>query len=475
MNPNPMDSEADPLTWTRRHFLATSPLALGALALRWLGGSQSDETAPARAPRARRVIYLFQSGGPAQQDLLDPKPLLVERNGEELPDEIRRGQRLTGMSGNQSSLPLAGSVFRFDRFGECGASFSELLPHTAKLADRLCIVRSVHTEAINHDPAITFFLTGSQLAGRPSMGSWVSYGLGSENQDLPTFIVMVTNGPKDQPLYQRLWDSAFLPSSHQGVQFRAGKDPVLFLNNPEGLSRPTRRRMLDALARLSAPGGTTAPDPTSAARISQYELAYRMQTSVPEVADVSGESAETLALYGDEVQKPGSYASCCLRARRLAERGVRFIQVFHQGWDQHDNCPAGLRRQCRDTDQASAALVEDLARRGLLEDTLVVWGGEFGRTSYSQGRLEVGNYGRDHHPRCFSYWLAGGGVHAGTTFGETDDFGYNVVKDPVHVHDLQATILHLLGLEHERLTFLHQGRRFRLTDVSGRVVPELLA
>jgi hypothetical protein len=463
---------ADALTLTRRHLLSGAGLGLGALALSRLArGEQSGLHHPARA---KRVVYLFQSGAPSQQDLFDYKPLLNERHGEELPDSVRRGQRLTGMSGNQSTLPLAGSPFAFARHGECGAWVSELLPHTAGIADRLCFVRSLFTEAINHDPAITFFSTGSQVAGRPSMGAWISYGLGALNADLPDFCVLVTKGKSDQPLYARLWGAGFLPSRHQGVQLFGGKEPVLYLSDPEGVTRPSRGRMLAALRALHEAELEREGDPELESRIAQCELAFRMQASVPEVTDLSGEPDEVFELYGADAREPGTYAANCLLARRLAERGVRFVQLFHKGWDQHGNLPRDIRVQCRETDRASAALVTDLARRGLLDDTLVVWGGEFGRTSYSQGKLTPEDFGRDHHPRCFTAWMAGGGVRAGHTHGETDELGYNVVKDPVHVHDLQATLLHLLGVDHERLTFLYQGRRFRLTDVHGRVVDELL-
>jgi len=426
--------------------------------------------APHHRPRAKRVVWLFQSGGPSQIELFDDKPALRERHGEELPASVRMGQRLTAMSGNQSTLPLAGGRFSFERHGECGAELSELLPHTAKVADELCIVRSLVTEAINHDPAITFVQTGSQIAGRPSIPAWLSYGLGPLSRDLPPACVMVTKDKGGQPLYQRLWGAGFLPARHQGVQLRAGKDAVLYLSDPPGVTRARRRRALDALGALHE----LDDDAGASAWQEQAELAYRMQASVPEVADLSDEPEETFALYGEDARKPGSYAANCLLARRLLERGVRFVQLFHQGWDQHGGLMGGLRNQCRETDQGSAALVTDLRRRGLLEDTLVVWCGEFGRTAYCQGKLGAGDYGRDHHPRCSSMWMAGGGIAAGTTYGETDEFSYNVARDAVHVHDLQATMLHLLGVDHERLTFKYQGRHFRLTDVHGSVVPALL-
>ena len=426
-------------------------------------------------PKAKRVIYLFMAGGPSQMETFDYKPILRTRNGEQLPDSVRQGQRLTGMSGNQSSLPLAGSLFEFAQHGAAGTWVSNLLPHTAKIVDDLCIVRSMCTDAINHDPAITFFQSGSQIAGRPSIGAWIHYGLGSDNEDLPAFVVLITPGKVDQPLYARLWGSGFLPPEHQGVQFRSGKDAVLYLSNPDGVSRASRRLLLDRLRELHAHAAEQLGDREVDARIAQYEMSYRMQASVPGVMDLSNETEETFDLYGKDSRTPGTFAANCLLARRLAERGVKFVQLYHQGWDQHDNLPRDIERQCRETDQASAALVVDLKRRGLLDDTLVVWGGEFGRTSYSQGKLTATNYGRDHHPRCFTVWMAGGGVKPGLVFGATDDFSYNVVEQPVHVHDFHATLLHLLGIDHERLTYLYQGRRFRLTDVSGKVVSALIA
>ena len=476
----------DTLDVTRRHFLNRLSVGFGALALGSLidptsGGAPGSSgpllqpTGPHFAPRAKRVIYLFQSGGPSQLDLFDYKPMLERHNGEELPDSIRRGQRLTGMSGNQSSLPLAGAQFKWNRHGESGAWVSELLPHTAGIVDKLCFVHSMHTDAINHDPAITFFQTGSQIAGRPSIGSWLSYGLGSENRNLPAFIVLVTKDKGGQPLYARLWGNGFLDSRYQGVQLRAGADPVLYLTNPEGISPQRRIRMLERLRSLDLEQFQRENDPAIDSRIAQYEMAHRMQMSVPEVSDLSDEPDETFELYGEDARTPGTYAANCLLARRLAERDVRFIQLYHQGWDQHGGLPANIRIQARETDRASAALVKDLERRGLLEDTLVVWGGEFGRTNYSQGALTVNDYGRDHHPRCFTMWMAGGGVKPGTHHGATDEYGYNITSDPVHVHDLQATLLHLMGVDHERLTHHYQGRDFRLTDVHGRVVREILA
>ena len=460
----------------RRRLLQTSALGLaGALA----GASPSARADPAPgphfAPRARRLIYLFQSGGPAQHELYDPKPELDRRHGQELPDSVRRGQRLTGMSGNQASLPLARSIFSFARHGESGLELSELLPYTAEHADKLCVVRSLATDAINHDPAITFSQTGSEIAGRPSLGAWLGRALGSENTDLPHYVVLVTKDKGGQPLYARLWGAGFLPTRHQGVQLRAGPDPVLYLQNPPGVSARTRRRMLDTLLALESHQRTREQDPALDAALDNEELAHRLQSSIPEVADLSSESEETFALYGEDARRPGSYAANCLLARRLVERGVRCVQLYHQGWDQHGGLPGGIRTQCRETDQASAALLTDLERRGLLEDTLVVWGGEFGRTAYCQGKLSASNYGRDHHPRCFSSWMAGGGARGGYAHGLTDDFSYNVLADRVHLHDFNATLLHLFGLDHERLTYLHQGRRYRLTDVHGQVVRELLA
>ncbi len=499
IKPEPIRPE-DFLSITRRHFLKGATLQLGALGLshllatpvradsgKTIGGLPGVPHFPAKV---KRVIYLFQSGGPAQQDLFDYKPLLNEKNGEPLPDAVRRGQRLTGMSVNQAILPLAGSAFKFGRRGKAGLWMSELLPHTAGIADELCFVRSMWTEAINHDPAITFFQTGSQIAGRPSMGSWVTYGLGSMNEDLPAFVVLVTAGQGDQPLYSRLWGSGFLDSRFQGVQFRSGKDPVLYLANPEGVSPNSRRALLNTLGALNQLQYQKEQDPEIESRIAQYEMAFRMQTSIPDVTDLSKESEETFQLYGEDARKPGTFAANCLLARRLAERGVRFIQLYHQGWDHHGGLPNAIRGQCKMTDQASAALVTDLKRRGMLDDTLVIWGGEFGRTSYSQGKLTPTDYGRDHHPRCFTIWMAGGGIKHGFSYGNTDPYSYNIAdangnpiepsKDEftpgaVHVHDLQATILQLLGVDHTRLSYRYQGRDFRLTDVHGHVVKDLLA
>jgi hypothetical protein len=430
---------------------------------------------PHFAPKAKRVIYLFMAGGPSQLETFDYKPLLNQRNGENLPESVRMGQRLTAMSGNQAVLPLAGSIYKFKRQGRCGAWVSELLPHTAKVVDDLCIIRSMYTEAINHDPAITFLQTGSELSGRPSFGAWLTYGLGSDNENLPAFVVLITRGKTDQPLYSRLWGNGFLPSRYQGVQFRAGKEPVLYLANPQGITSESRRLMLDRLRDLQALEKKSLADQEIDARIAQYEMAFRMQSSVPEVVDTSREPERIFELYGPDSRKPGTFASNCLLARRLAERGVKFIQLYHQGWDQHGNLPQAIATQCRETDQPAAALIQDLKQRGLLDDTLVLWGGEFGRTNYSQGKLTATDYGRDHHPRCFSVWMAGGGVRPGMVYGETCEFGYNVARDPVHVHDFHATLLHLLGIDHERLNFKYQGRRFRLTDVHGRMIREVLA
>jgi hypothetical protein len=476
---------------TRRYFFGRTASSIGIAALASLLGEDLHAAAPPANPypdaqpglphfkaRAKRVIYLFQSGAPSQIDLFDPKPKLADLRGKELPDSIRKGQRLTGMTATQTSFPVAPSKFRFAQHGKSGAWLSELLPFTAKQADRLCFIKSIFTEAINHDPAITFFQTGSQIAGRPSMGAWLSYGLGSMNRNLPAFVAMVSRGsgnPVDQPLYDRLWGSGFLPSKYQGVKFRSGGDAVLYLSNPAGLGDRTRRRMLDDLAALNSMRFKEMGDPEIATRIAQYELAYRMQASVPELTDLSKEPKHVFDLYGPNSRKPGTYAANCLLARRLAERGVRFIQLFHRGWDQHTHLPKQIAGQCRDTDQPSAALIADLKQRGMLDDTLIVWGGEFGRTVYCQGTLTREDYGRDHHPRCFTIWLAGGGIKEGTSYGETDDYSYNIVRDGVHVHDLHATLLHCLGIDHTRLTFKFQGRHHRLTDVHGEVVRKILA
>jgi uncharacterized protein (DUF1501 family) len=463
----------------RRNFLASGSSALSGIALNSLlardGLASTPAPSPHFAPKAKRIIYLFQSGGPPQHDLFDHKPHLDTVHGQEVPDSVFNGQRLTGMSAGQGSFPVARSIFDFKEFGESGIKLNaEMLPHLGKIADDICLVRSMHTEAINHDPAITFFQTGFQLAGRPSIGAWLSYGLGSENDNLPAFVAMTSNR-EGQALYDRLWGAGFLPAHHQGVRFRSAKDPVLYLNNPEGVSTNLRRRTLDDLAKLNQIHHNEMADPEILARIEQYEMAFRMQASVPELTDVSSEPDTTFALYGEDARKPGTYAYNALLARRLSERGVRFVQLFHRGWDTHGGLPKQLAARCKETDQASAALVTDLKQRGLLDDTLVVWGGEFGRTVYCQGGLGKDNYGRDHHPRCFSMWLAGGGIKGGTTYGETDDYGYNITKDPVSVHDLHATLLHQLGVDHERLTYRFQGRQFRLTDVHGHVIKPILA
>ena len=471
----PIDAP-DPLV-TRRGFLARSSLGLWAAAMARLSGGVAPVGAlagPQGLPRAKRVIYLFQSVGPSQLDLFAPKPRLAALRGTELPESIRRGQRLTGMTASQASFPIAPSIYPFRQSGQSGAWFSDRLPHLARLADQLCLIKTLHTEAINHDPAITFFQTGAELAGRPSMGAWVQYGLGSLNENLPAFVVMVS-GAGGQPLYDRLWGSGFLPTRYQGVKFRSTGDPVLYLSNAPGINAASRRRVLDDLAVLNGLRFEANPDPEIATRMAQYEMAFRMQSSVPELARIDDEPESVYALYGEEARTPGTFAHNCLLARRLAERDVRFIQLFHRGWDQHTTLPENLTLQCRATDQASAALVIDLQQRGLLDDTLVIWGGEFGRTVYCQGTLTATDYGRDHHPRCFTMWMAGGGIRPGMVFGETDDFGYNIVRDPVHVHDLNATMLHCLGIDHTRLTFKFQGRHFRLTDVHGNLGNPVLA
>ena len=479
------------LSQNRRTFLSNSGLGLGSIALadllsREVRAGEGQESAVAGAgdvgmsglthfaARAKRVIYLFMSGGPSQLDLYDYKPLLKQRHGEQLPESVRGGQRLTGMSGNQSSIPLVGSPFGFRQYGGGGAWFSDLLPHTASVADELCVIRSLYTEAINHGPGVTMFQTGTQIAGRPSMGAWLSYGLGQDNQDLPAFVVLITRDKGGQPLGAHLWGSGFLPTRHQGVLFRAARDPVLYLGNPAGVDAGSRRLLLDRLRELHQHQHERMPDPEIRSRIDHYEMAYAMQSSVPEATDVAGEPRHVLDSYGPDVTKPGTFAANCLLARRLAERGVRFIQLYHQDWDHHGGLPGALPKLCQETDQPAAALIRDLRARGLLDETLVVWGGEFGRTNYCQGRIQP-NFGRDHHPRCFSVWMAGGGVKAGAVYGETCEFGYNVATDGVHIHDLQATMLHLLGIDHERLTYRFQGRRYRLTDVHGRLVTGILS
>ncbi len=457
----------------RRVFLGHST-ALGAAALTSLGSAAPTHF----APKAKRIIYLFQSGAPSQMDLFDPKPGMAKHRAENLPESIRKGQRLTTMTSGQKSFPVAPSIFKFAQYGQSGLTFSELMPQMASIADEFCMIRSMHTEAINHDPAITFFQTGSQLAGRPSIGSWVSYGLGSDNSDLPAYVVLTSFGTgrrDDQPLYDRLWSAGFLPSEHQGVKFRNTGDPVLYLSNPPGVSRDMRRDTLDEINTLNRRNYASVGDPEIQTRIAQYEMAFRMQASVPDLMDLSNEPQHVLDSYGPEVKTPGTYAANCLLARRMAERDVRFIQLFHMGWDHHGGLPAALKGQCHDTDQPTAALIKDLKQRGLLDDTLIIWGGEFGRTIYSQGALTETNYGRDHHPRCFTMLMAGAGIKKGHTHGETDDYCYNITRDPVHVHDLNATIMHLMGLDHTRLTYRYQGRDFRLTDIHGEVVKAVLA
>lgn len=462
---------------TRRQVLQSSAWGFGGLALGQLMASQSSAadgvlTKLHHTPKAKRVIFLFQAGGPSQLDLFDNKPLLVEKHGEQLPASVRGEQRLTGMSGNQSSIPLVGSPFKFEQHGKSGTWMSELLPHTAKMVDDISVIRSAHTEAINHGPGVTYFQTGSQIPGRPCIGSWMSYGLGSENENLPGFVVLVTKDKGGQPLAARLWGNGFLPSHHQGVQFRSGSDPVLYLNSPEGIDRSSRENALASLDQLHKLQSSDALIDT---RIRQYELAFRMQSSIPDVTNIASEPDHILDMYGPDARNPGTFAANCLLARRLAEKNVRFIQLYHQGWDHHGGLPGAIKRQCKETDQPTAALLQDLKQRGMLDDTLVIWGGEFGRTNYCQGKLGGSNFGRDHHGRCFSVWMAGGGIKGGVTVGETDEYGFNIVDQPIHIHDLQATILHVMGIDHERLTFRHQGRAFRLTDVHGHVVKPILA
>jgi len=466
----------------RRVFLRNGAAALSATALAGLLPNQANaglgHTFPHFPAKAKRVIYLFQSGAPSQMDLFDPKPLMEKERGKDLPDSVRRGQRLTTMTSGQKTFPIAPSIFKFARQGKSGQWMSDVLPHLSKEADELCFIKSMHTEAINHDPAITFCQTGHQLAGRPSIGSWLSYGLGTENKDLPAYVVMTSWGtgrPNDQPLYDRLWGAGFLPTQHQGVKFRNSGDPVLYLSDPKGINRKMRRDMLDEIAHLNRKDRQVVGDPEIDARISQYEMAFRMQSSVPDLTDVSKEPKHILESYGPNVLKPGTYAANCLLARRMAERDVRCIQLFHMGWDHHGGLPNAVKGQCRDTDQPTAALIADLRQRGLLDDTLIVWGGEFGRTVYSQGKLTATNYGRDHHPRCFTVFLAGAGVKKGFSLGATDDYGYNITEDPVHVHDLNATIMHLLGVDHKKLIYKFQGRDYRLTDVHGHIVQSILS
>ncbi len=468
----------------RRVFLRGAASFLGTTALGSLMG-RAAEAAPGtglsglhHAARAKRVIYLHQSGAPSHIDLFDHKPAMAQHHGKELPGSIRMGQRITGMTSGQSAFPVAAAQWKFAPHGRSGMQLSELLPHTGKIADQICLIRTLHTDAINHDPAITFIQTGSQQPGRPCFGAWMSYGLGSTNDNLPSFVVLISQGSgnrTDQPLFSRLWGAGFLPGSYQGVKFRSQGDPVLYLENPAGLSRDARREQLDTLGELNGLTSGTLADPETATRIHQYEMAYRMQASVPDLTDLSKEPQHVLDLYGPEVKTPGSYAYNCLLARRMSERGVRFVQLYHRGWDQHGDLKNHLPKQCRDVDQPSAALVEDLRQRGLLEDTLVIFAGEFGRTAYVQGNISNPGFGRDHHGRCFSAWVAGGGFKGGYSHGETDEFCYNIVRDPVHVHDLHATLLHAMGVDHKRLTFRHEGRDYRLTDIAGNVVQPLLA
>ena len=472
------------LNVNRRKFLSKLSLGIGSVALGSLlipdlfGSKSEDEMLatglPQFAPKAKRIIYLFQNGAPSQLDLFDYKPKLQEMFGQDLPASIRMGQRLTGMTADQKKFPLAGSVFKFNQYGESRAWISELMPYTSKVVDDLCIIKSMYTEAINHDPALTFFQTGAQVGNRPSMGSWVSYGLGTENKNLPAFCVLLSKGKGNgQGVYSKLWSNGFLDSVHQGVQFSNGENPVLYLNNHDGIDKADRRKMLDVLSELNEESFKESKDPEIHAKVQQYELAYRMQTAVPEVTDLSKEPEDIIKLYGPDCLVPGTYAANCLLARKLSENGVRFVQLYHQGWDGHDNLPGQIKGQCLDTDQASAALITDLKQRGLLDETLVIWGGEFGRTNYCQGKLTKENYGRDHHPRCFTIWMAGGGVKPGV-YGETDEFGYNITQNGVHVHDFHATVLNLMGIDHEKLVFKHLGRRYRLTDVAGNVVKDLI-
>lgn len=472
---------------TRRHFLGKLSIGLGSAALGALltkdlfsSPEALEETIlaglPHFAPKAKRVIYLFQNGAPSQLESFDYKPLLNKMAGQDLPESVRDGQRLTGMTANQDRFPLVGSRFGFKQYGQSGTWVSDLFPNIARIADDICVVKSMHTEAINHDPALTFFQTGAQQGNRPSMGAWLSYGLGSENQNLPAYCVLLSRGKGNgQGVYSKLWTNGFLDSVHQGVQFSNSDEPILYLENPDGVDDKTRRTMLDNLASLNESNYKDFGDPEIQSRVQQYEMAYRMQTAVPEMMDLSKEPDYIVNMYGPECLVPGTYAANCLLARRLSESGVRFVQLYHQGWDHHGNLIGEFAGQAMDVDRASAALVQDLKQRGLLDETLVIWGGEFGRTNYCQGNFSEENYGRDHHPRCFSIWMAGGGVKPGITYGETDEFGYNITENPVHVHDFHATVLHLLGMDHEKLTYKHLGRRYRLTDIAGKVVPGIIA
>ncbi len=475
------------LNINRRHFLGKAALGVGSAALGSLmipdllnGGSGSEDELLLGmthfAPKAKRIIFLFQNGAPSQLESFDYKPLLNKMYDQDLPESVRGNQRVTGMTANQERFPLVGSQFGFKQYGQSGTWVSDIFPNIAKITDDICVIKTIHTEAINHDPALTFFQTGAQVGNRPSMGSWLSYGLGSENKNLPAFCVLLSKGRGNgQGVYSKLWTNGFLDSVHQGVQFSASEDPILYLNNPEGHSGADRRKMLDNLASLNEMSYQDFGDPEIHTKIQQYEMAYRMQTAVPDVTDISNEPDHIVKMYGSDCMVPGTYASNCLLARKLSEAGVRFVQLYHQGWDQHGSLAQEMPLQAEDVDRASAALITDLKQRGLLDETLVIWGGEFGRTNYCQGKLTKENYGRDHHPRCYSMWMAGGGVKSGISYGETDEFGYNIVKDPVHIHDLHATILHLMGLDHEKLTYKYLGRRFRLTDVHGKVVPGIIA
>jgi hypothetical protein len=474
------------LNVNRRHFLGKAAagiggIALGSLLMPDLFGGKKDLTeglplgVPHFAPKAKRVIYMFQNGAPSQLESFDYKPMLKKMAGQDLPESIRQGQRLTGMTSGQTKFPLMGSFYDFKQYGQSGAWISDLFPNMAKIADDMCIIRSMNTEAINHDPALTFMQTGAQIGNRPSMGAWLSYGLGSENQNLPAFSVLLSRGRGNgQGVYSKLWTNGFLDSTHQGVLFSSSEDPILFLNDPDAMERASRRKMLDNLAELNHLGFEKNGDPEVNAKVEQYEMAYRMQTAVPELTDLSKESDATIKMYGPECLVPGTYAANALLARKLSESGVRFVQLYHQGWDQHGNLPNEMALQAEDVDRASAALITDLKQRGLLDETLVIWGGEFGRTNYCQGKFTEDNYGRDHHPRAYSIWMAGGGIKPGV-YGETDEFGYNIIKDPVHVNDFHATVLHQLGLNHEQLTYKHLGRRYRLTDVAGKVVSGIIS
>ncbi len=472
------------LNQNRRKFLSKMSLGLGGLGLGSLmvpnmfeGPNESEiisKILPHFAPKAKRVIYLFQNGAPSQLDLFDYKPMLQKMHGQDLPSSIRNGQRLTGMTSNQTTFPLAGSRFNFLQHGSHGGWFSETIPHIASIADDLCIVRTMYTEAINHDPALTFFQTGAQVGNRPSLGSWVSYGLGSENKNLPAFCVLLSKGKGNgQGVYSKLWNNGFLDSIHQGVQFSSGEEPIKYLSDPLFIDRINRRAMLDEISALNQQSYEKIGDPEIIAKIQQYELSYRMQMAVPEITSLKNEPESIVKMYGPECLVPGTYAANCLLGRKLSENGVRFVQLYHQGWDGHGNLPNELIGQCKDVDQPSAALVKDLKQRGLLDETLVIWGGEFGRTNYCQGPLTKDNYGRDHHPRCFTIWMAGGGVKPGV-HGETDEFGYNINSLPVHVHDFHATIMHLMGIDHERFTYKHLGRRYRLTDVAGKIINDII-